>query len=458
MTGFPLDVSKTLLKDLIGNLRSTDKFNILLFAGSSRLFSAYSLEANSTNIKKAIDFLDNQRGGGGTELLPALKRALALQGTENYARTFIIATDGYVTVEKEAYDLIRRNLGTANFFTFGIGTSVARYIIEGMAHVGKGMPFVATGKSEAVDMAKKFRKYISNPVLTNINIKFKDFEVYDVEPLEIPDVFSERPVLVYGKYTGGVFGSIELTGKTGNKDFKWGLEIKKYTRDRSNAALKYLWARERIRILDDYTNLASNDAHVNEITALGLKYNLLTAYTSFIAIDSEVRNQDGNVTTVKQPLPLPKGVSNYAVGAPASMGGVYGRGSNSKKLGIARPEYMALEIVESEVDYDDKPTYVSLESSPEFKGGEKAFREFLQKNLIYPQEAKEKGIEGTVYVEFIVNADGSIENIAIVRSVHKLLDEEAIRVIKLTSGKWKPGKQNGKAVKASMIVPVKLKL
>jgi TonB family protein len=140
------------------------------------------------------------------------------------------------------------------------------------------------------------------------------------------------------------------------------------------------------------------------------------------------------------------------------MGGVYGRGINSKNLGISRPEYMALEIVESEVDYDDKPTYVSLESSPEFKGGEKAFREFLQKNLIYPQEAKEKGIEGTVYVEFIVNADGSIENIAIVRSVHKLLDEEAIRVIKLTSGKWNPGKQNGKAVKASMIVPVKLKL
>jgi len=459
MNGFPLDVSKTLLKDLIGNLRSTDKFNILLFAGSSRFFSEYSVEANSTNIKKAINFLDNQRGGGGTELLPALKRALALQGTENYARTFIIATDGYVTVEKEAYDLIRRNLGTANFFTFGIGTSVNRYIIEGMAHVGKGLPFIATGKSEALQKAKKFRKYISNPVLTNINIEFKNFEVYDVEPLEIPDVFSERPVLVYGKYQGGVFGSIQLTGKSGNKDFKWGLDIKKYTRDRSNTALKYLWARERIRILDDYTNLASNDAHVNEITALGLKYNLLTAYTSFIAIDSEIRNQDGNVTTVKQPLPLPQGVSNYAIGAASSSGAPKGRSGNYKKFGN---QLMAEQAIYSIVDDDkimeEESIFVALETSPEFKGGEKVFKEFLKSKLSYPTDAKEKGIEGTVYIEFIVNKDGTIESVSVVRSVSKSLDEEAIRVIKLTSGKWKAGKQNGKSVKASMIVPVKFKL
>ena len=459
MSGFPLDVSKSLLKDLIGNLRTTDKFNILLFAGSSRFFSEYSLDANSTNINKAINFLDNQRGGGGTELLPALKRALALQGTENYSRTFIIATDGYVNVEKEAYNLIRRNLGTANFFTFGIGTSVNRYIIEGMAHVGKGLPFVATGKSDALQLAKKFRKYISNPVLTNINIEFINFEVYDVEPLEIPDVFSERPVLVYGKYQGGVFGSIELTGKTGNKDFKWGLDIKKYTRDRSNTALKYLWARERVRILDDYTNLASNDAHINEITALGLKYNLLTAYTSFIAIDSEIRNQTGDISTVKVPLPLPQGVSNYAVGAASSAGALKGRSGNYKKFGSQPVAEQALyNIVDDDLVIEEESIFALMEESPKFKGGEKAFREFLQKNLIYPQTEKEKGIEGTVYVEFIVNKDGTIEGIAIVRGVSKALDEEAVRVIKLTSGKWKPGKQNGKAVIVSMIVPVKFKL
>jgi protein TonB len=61
-------------------------------------------------------------------------------------------------------------------------------------------------------------------------------------------------------------------------------------------------------------------------------------------------------------------------------------------------------------------------------------------------------------VEFIVNVDGTIEGISVVRSVSKALDEEAKRVIKLSSGKWKPGKQNGKAVMASVIVPVRFKL
>lgn len=459
MNGFPLEVSKSLLKDLIGNLRTTDKFNILLFAGSSRFFSEYSLDATATNIKNAISFLDNQHGGGGTELLPALKKALALQGTENYARTFIIATDGYVTVEKEAYDLIRRNLGTANFFTFGIGTSVNRYIIEGMAHVGKGVPFVATGKSDAMHVAKKFRKYISNPVLTNIELAFNGFDVYDVEPLEVPDVFSERPVLIYGKYNGGVFGSIDLKGKSGSKNYRKEFQVKKYTRDRSNSALQYLWARERIRILDDYTNLAMNDAHVNEITALGLKYNLLTAYTSFIAIDSEIRNQDGNVTTVKQPLPLPDGVSNYAVGTTSgSYGNMPKKGRYSNAVNQYSPMTVACEKVDISEDMEEETIFSVIETSPEYKGGEKAFKEFLEKNLTYPLDAKDKGIEGTVYIEFIVNKDGTIESMAIMRGVSKALDDEALRVIKLTSGKWKPGKQNGKAVKTSMIVPIKFKL
>ncbi len=91
MNGFPLEISKSLLKDLIGNLKKSDRFNVILFAGGSELMSGNSLEANATNIQKAIDFINKQRGGGGTELLPALKRALALKGTENYSRSFIIA-------------------------------------------------------------------------------------------------------------------------------------------------------------------------------------------------------------------------------------------------------------------------------------------------------------------------------------------------------------------------------
>ncbi|MCB0804733.1 MAG: VWA domain-containing protein, partial [Bacteroidales bacterium] len=242
MHGFPLDVSKTLLRDLIGNLRPYDKFNVMLFAGGSQLFAERSVDANSSNISRAISFIDKQRGGGGTELLPALKRALKLDGTEDFSRSFVIVTDGYVTVEKQAYELIRQNLGKANFFTFGIGSSVNRYILEGMAHVGNGTSFIATEKNEATAMADKFRKYASNPVLTNIEVNFKGLDVYDVEPLSVPDVFSERPVLVYGKYRGNPNGSVSLSGKTGNKRYNWGMDINEANPDKANVALRYLWA------------------------------------------------------------------------------------------------------------------------------------------------------------------------------------------------------------------------
>ncbi len=126
MHGFPLDISKQLLRNLIGGLRPSDRFNVLLFAGSSSVLSDESLPATDGNIAKAVQTIDNQKGGGGTELLPALKRALGLKRAGGYARTVVIVTDGYVSVEEEAFDLIRENLGNTNMFAFGIGTSVNR--------------------------------------------------------------------------------------------------------------------------------------------------------------------------------------------------------------------------------------------------------------------------------------------------------------------------------------------
>jgi hypothetical protein len=138
MHGFPLEISKKLMANLIGNLRPTDRFNVLLFSGGSSVMAEESLPATQDNIARAILLIDRQRGGGGTELLPALKRVLSMKKAENASRTIVIATDGYVTVEEEVFDLIRNNLGNANLFAFGIGTAVNRHIIEGMAHVGMG--------------------------------------------------------------------------------------------------------------------------------------------------------------------------------------------------------------------------------------------------------------------------------------------------------------------------------
>ena len=314
MHGFPLDISKQLLKDLIGNLRPTDTFNVLLFAGCSSLLSEKSLPATEENIQKAITVIERQQGGGGTELLPALQRALALPHTEGGSRTVVIATDGYVTVEAEAFDLIRNRLGEANMFAFGIGSSVNRHLIEGMARVGMGEPFIVTRQEEAPARAAEFRKLIASPVLTGIEADFGDFEVYDIEPPSIPDVLAERPVIIFGKWQGHARGTITVEGITGEGRYVKKFDVRKYRPGPANAALKYLWARHRIAILGDYNVLHPDDERVKEITNLGLSSNLLTAYTSFVAIDSFVRVTDGKTVLVKQPLPLPQGVSDYALG------------------------------------------------------------------------------------------------------------------------------------------------
>jgi len=322
MHGFPLDISKELLRNLIGNLRPQDKFNVLLFAGSSSALSeTESLPATAENLKRAIEVIDKQRGSGGTELIPALKHALSLPRAQGCSRTVVMATDGYVSVEKEAFELIRQRLGEANMFAFGIGASVNRHLIEGLARAGMGEPFVITKPDEAKLEAEKFRRYIQSPVLTQIKLNYGEFKVSALEPPAVPDVLAERPVIIFGKWSGAAQGKITLTGRTGNESYAMHINVSEVRPLASNAALRYLWARHRIAVLSDYNTLQNSSELVEEVTNLGLKYNLLTAHTSFVAIDSKARRDGGQLTTVSQPLPLPEGVSNYAVGALQSVAG-----------------------------------------------------------------------------------------------------------------------------------------
>ena len=220
MHGFPIETSKKLLRDLIGKLRPTDRFNVLLFAGSAKFLSEKSIPATSNNINQAISILGRQRGGGGTNMLGAIKTAMAEPKIDGFSRSFVIATDGYVSVEAEAFDYIQNHLNKANFFSFGIGKSVNRHLIEGMARVGMGEPFIVTNGAEAPIQANKLRKYIESPLLTDINMSFDCIQVYDQTPAKVPDLLGERPLVVFGKFKKGQKGEIQLTGKTANGTFR----------------------------------------------------------------------------------------------------------------------------------------------------------------------------------------------------------------------------------------------
>jgi Ca-activated chloride channel family protein len=314
MEGFPLNTSKRLLRDLIGKLRPTDLFNVVLFAGDSTVLSPQSLEANPQNIGRAISLLEQQRGSGGTELLAAIQNAMSLPRQDGISRSVVLVTDGYVSGEQGVFDHIRANLNRCNVFAFGIGGSVNRYLIEGIAKAGMGEPFIVTEESEAPAVADKFREYIQTPVLTDIQVRSIGFDTYDVNPMRFPDLLAQRPIILFGKWRGPVAGTIELTGKTGQGEYVSRLDVAGAQPDEGNSALRYLWARSRIAELSDYGSSDISEESVKEITALGLKYNLLTRYTSFIAVREVVTNPTGNAQDVKQPQPMPIRVSDLAVG------------------------------------------------------------------------------------------------------------------------------------------------
>lgn len=315
MNGYPLEVSKVLLRKLIGSLRSSDSFNVLLFAGDNSVLAPQSLLATPANIERAIKVIDQQNGGGGTELMPALRRALAMKLDTDRSRSIVVITDGYVTVEKEAFDLIRRNLDHANLFAFGIGDSVNRHLIEGMARAGQGEPFVVTKPEEAPAEAEKLRRMIESPVLTHIKATFENIDAYDIDPPALADVLAQRPVIIFGKYRGEPKGRIVLAGQRADGAYRTALDFSPARQSQDNSALRYLWARHRIATLNDQKTLEGGDDYVREITQLGLNYSLLTDYTSFLAVDHVVRNATGASDSVNQPSAMPQNVSNLAIGA-----------------------------------------------------------------------------------------------------------------------------------------------
>jgi Ca-activated chloride channel homolog len=469
MNGYPIDISKKLLRNLLSNLRPKDYFNVLFFAGGNFVLSEKPLPATAWNVENALATIDKQPGSGGTEILPALRRALALPRAKGTSRTVVIATDGYVTVEAEAFDLIRDNLGKANMFAFGIGTSVNRLILEGMAHVGLGEPFVIDKPDVAEAQAEKFRKYIEAPVLASIAAEFPGFDAYDVEPPSIPDVLADRPILVYGKYRGKAAGAVTVRGLTASGKYTESVNVRESKPDEKNVALRYLWARHRIQLLSDYGNLrrGRDDAGIKEVTDLGLKYNLLTQYTSFIAVDQKVRNVGGRQEVVEQPLPMPQGVSDLAVG-----GGAQG-GISGKSLGAAPPPAGGVNVVAQKKDMVTRQS-VSVErviTSEDFKrlpvqslselgglsggvsqsgtarvalqpeepkkesasarigkitvsGGlsEQAIKGVVEKKLtsIYWDYAFELSsqprLKGRIVVEFVVQADGTVRDVKVTRN------------------------------------------
>jgi len=304
MSGYPLTVSKELVTNLLSSLSEEERFNILFFAGGSSALSDSSLPATKENIQAAKNMLSKINAGGGTQLLNAIKTVQKNPPPEGYSRSVVVVTDGYVFVGPQAYKLITENQDQASYFALGIGNSVDRDLVETIARAGSGESYIALNKKQGTKLGKKLIDLIRNPVLTDIKIEFQEFDAIELQPTLVPDLYAQKPLLISGKWRGDSTGRIKVSGKTGVGNWSQEFDLANATILKNSESLKYVWARQKLSALNDYYSLSSEEKTKAKIIETSLKYNLLSQFTSFLAIDEVVRTYQES-KQVNQPQAAP---------------------------------------------------------------------------------------------------------------------------------------------------------
>jgi hypothetical protein len=342
MYGFPLQQAQAVARRCLKNLRQQDTFQIIKFAGYPDQFAPKAVPATSANIQAGIDYVAKMRGGGGTEFIPALKLALLSKKSPGRSRIVLFVTDGYIGYEREVLRFLRKNAKGINVFALGIGSSVNRYLIDGMARIGVGSPFYLLNTEKASSVVERIFATISKPALTSIDIDWGGLDVEELTPAAIPDLFGEKPVFVVGRFDRAGSGTVTVKGRLAGKPFRQQLRVTlPKAATGSNSAVAYLWARRQIADwMDIYATEPDRTKEMEKsVTKVALRYNLMSKFTSFVAVDQTVRNQGGQQTTVPVPVPLPDGVSPYAAPKGAYVGGALTRGRHSMRYRRSKRAY-----------------------------------------------------------------------------------------------------------------------
>ena len=240
-------------------------------------------------------------------MIEGIKAALDFPHDDLRLRIVSFMTDGYIGNEIEILAAIRKKLGSSRIFSFGVGSSVNRYLLEQMAIVGCGaVAYVGLDESagEKVDL---FYDRAAHPALADIAIDWGDLQVEDVYPSRIPDLFVGRPIVVTGKFIKYDPANIHITGQTGDERRTISISVKPNDTDANHPGIRSLWARWKIADLSNQEIHAPSKELCSEIISTSINYSLLSRYTAFLAVDSHERTKGDHGYTVSVPVPVPDG-------------------------------------------------------------------------------------------------------------------------------------------------------
>ena len=338
MWGLPLWLCQEAMRDALSRLRPDDTFNILTFSGATQLAFEKPRRATPENVGDALGFVEKMRAGGGTEMLSAVTHALAPDVEQGRRRYVFFLTDGWVgndaeligATHKYSEGLAEKNQ-VGRVFSFGVGSAPNRALLDGIASAGNGAAVYATNREDPRCGVDAFFRRIDHPIIEALSVDWNGLDVREVTPAVSPDFLLSKPLVIQGLYGHGGSTTIHVRGKTEDGqpiDLPFAVTLP--DRESSGEELETTLARANIEELsnaqafDALSGTRKVDSRKKQITELGLRYHLATAYTSFVAVDHSRKVGTGKPRTVVQPVEVPEDTDAHMAGAEEASNGVMG--------------------------------------------------------------------------------------------------------------------------------------
>ena len=301
MDGRPIKQAKLAVDRALRHLQLGDTFQIIRFSNKASQLGPNPIEAKPENIRHGLDYVASLKSSGGTMMINGIKAALDFPHDPKRLRFVCFLTDGYIGNEAEILAETRKRLGSSRIFSFGVGSSVNRYLLERLAKLGAGaVAFLGPNDSPAVVM-DAFVERIAHPALTDLKLDWGGMDVSDVFPSRTPDLFMGRPVILMGRSMG-------ISGQVGSEAISWRIPASGNSAPLTSKSLPSVWARMKIADLSDRALLDDSGELTGEIKQIALDFGLMSAYTAFVAVDASRVTKGDRGTTVPVAVPVPDGV------------------------------------------------------------------------------------------------------------------------------------------------------
>ena len=308
MSGKPIAKAKQAITRALKKLQGDDTFQVIRFSNDASKLGPDPVAATPANIRKGLKYVESLQGGGGTMMIEGIKAALDFAHDPRRFRLVSFMTDGYIGNEEQILAEVHNSLGASRIFSFGVGSSVNRYLLDRMAALGKGAVAYIGLDDSAGEVVDQFYDRISHPALADVTIDWGGMEVTDLQPSRIPDLFVGRPVIVTGRFKGRRNTTICVKGGVGDLSHQINIAVNLEDSVATHPGIACVWARKRIEILGNLATYDSNPDLAGEIEQVALEYGLMSSYTAFIAVDSSHKTAGDHGITVAVPVGVPDGV------------------------------------------------------------------------------------------------------------------------------------------------------